>query len=508
MFCTSCGTKNAADNNFCKQCGSKLDRAAAAKINQDDFERALPEDEQMSTLLERAYRLRKESDVEGAIGLCEEALRLRADSTSAHSLLGQLYEEKGDREAAIREYERVLHLNPGSIADRVKLDELRSKGEEGSERKPHTRVVMADPHVMPGLGYARFTSVGVGLALLVLGGLVALQFRPRTAVPAASPTDTSISRASVNGSPANGANATGTTMATTTGTGVSPSLSGTTPDKVGTGAATASNSAVPNAAPVPNSAVTPPVTNPTAANGNPTPASPPASVAPTVIYQQGPIRYVPVPTAAAPNVAGGARLPGIKRPKTNAGNNTSGGLSPNGTYDGTASGNGSGRIILNGDPDVTESNGKTIVKVNPADVSGKPDASGKKGDSDGNSGNGFSRIVVDKTPSGATRMASPAAPASSTESRSFLAVGDDKKRQHDYKGAIDAFTKSLASAGDQMGYVLQQRALCYQQLNELSSAKADYERAINEYRKLEARDPETARNGVRACEKGIKTCGN
>ena len=35
--------------------------------------------------------------------LCEEALRLRTESTSTHSLLGQLYEEKGNRAAAIRD---------------------------------------------------------------------------------------------------------------------------------------------------------------------------------------------------------------------------------------------------------------------------------------------------------------------------------------------------------------------------------------------------------------------
>src|SRR5262245_24191565 len=105
MFCASCGTKNAAESNFCRQCGHKLERPAAPiKISEEEFDRALPADEQVSALLERAYRQRKDSDLPGAIALCEEALRLNPDSTTAHSLLGQLYEASGSRERAIREY--------------------------------------------------------------------------------------------------------------------------------------------------------------------------------------------------------------------------------------------------------------------------------------------------------------------------------------------------------------------------------------------------------------------
>src|SRR5262245_48764648 len=125
MFCTACGIKNADDSNFCRQCGHALERPAAHSVSEEAFERALPEEEQVGALLERAYRLRKAGNVPGAIALCEEALRLRPDSTSAHSLLGQLYELEGERDLAVREYERVLQLNPGSIADRVKLDALR-----------------------------------------------------------------------------------------------------------------------------------------------------------------------------------------------------------------------------------------------------------------------------------------------------------------------------------------------------------------------------------------------
>ena len=105
MFCSSCGSKNAAESNFCRKCGLKLEALPSAKISEEEFDRAMPEDEQVAALLELAYRRRKESDVAGAIGLCKEVLALRPDSTTAHGLLGQLYEQTGDRDKAVEQYE-------------------------------------------------------------------------------------------------------------------------------------------------------------------------------------------------------------------------------------------------------------------------------------------------------------------------------------------------------------------------------------------------------------------
>src|ERR1051326_3812975 len=107
MFCSSCGAKNVAESNFCHQCGLRLERPAGAKVSEEAFDRAMPEDEQVTALLELAYRRRKEGDVPGAIGLCNEVLTIRPESTTAHGLLGQLYEQNGDRGKAIQQYEQV-----------------------------------------------------------------------------------------------------------------------------------------------------------------------------------------------------------------------------------------------------------------------------------------------------------------------------------------------------------------------------------------------------------------
>src|SRR5204863_4871698 len=99
--------KNSQESNFCKQCGLKMDRPAPVKISEEAYDRARPEEEQVSALLERAYHLRSLGDTAGAIAVCEEALDLKADSTSAHSLLGQLYAQVGMRDRAILAYARV-----------------------------------------------------------------------------------------------------------------------------------------------------------------------------------------------------------------------------------------------------------------------------------------------------------------------------------------------------------------------------------------------------------------
>ena len=176
---------------------------------------------------------------------------------------------------------------------------------------------------------------------------------------------------------------------------------------------------------------------------------------------------------------------------------------------GSNGGSDDSRVVLSGDPDVVEGNGKITVKVGENDVPGKltDKNTGKNGDkgSDANPPDYVAHVEAEKSRPNGTK----AAPSAATgDARSLMVVGEERKRGKDFRGAIDAFTRSLANAGDQAGYVYQQRALCYQNLSDSSSAKADYERAIDAYRKLETHDPETARNGIRACQAGIKTCGN
>jgi tetratricopeptide (TPR) repeat protein len=83
-----------------------------------------PAEDRARRLLEDAFRLSEAGQLQQAIRACQQAISLNPASTSAHSLLGTLFERAGDRDGAIREYEQVLTLSPGSTAERRRLNEL------------------------------------------------------------------------------------------------------------------------------------------------------------------------------------------------------------------------------------------------------------------------------------------------------------------------------------------------------------------------------------------------
>ncbi|MDO8586355.1 MAG: tetratricopeptide repeat protein [Armatimonadota bacterium] len=138
MFCTRCGTRNAKTSKFCRECGRKLDPG----IPQSQFDEAEALAEQpvdttkVGDLLFQAFQNLEGDKLDEALKLCQEALRLHPDSTAGHSLLAMVFEKRGDLNAAIRHYDRVLFLNPGSVADREKRDELRRRVKGASEPAP------------------------------------------------------------------------------------------------------------------------------------------------------------------------------------------------------------------------------------------------------------------------------------------------------------------------------------------------------------------------------------
>src|SRR5579872_1714723 len=188
MYCSSCGAKNVAESNYCRQCGLKLAPPQAVRVSEEAFDRAMPEDEKVAALLELAYRRRKDGDLDASIALCNEVVGIRPESTTAHGLLGQLYEQTGDREKAVAQYEKVLKLNPGSIADRVKLDDLREGRAAAPRRAPLSVALPVGSGVDPNGAAMRGGMIwGVGLvALLMLSGAaLAIMFSRR---PESAPT--------------------------------------------------------------------------------------------------------------------------------------------------------------------------------------------------------------------------------------------------------------------------------------------------------------------------------
>ncbi len=120
MRCPKCGKENPTEARFCRSCGERL----AAEGPEPFAPRILTPEERSRRLLEEAFRLSEEGRLQSAIHSCQQAISLNPTSTSAHSLLGTLYERVGDRDGAIREYEQVLTLSPGSTVERRRLNEL------------------------------------------------------------------------------------------------------------------------------------------------------------------------------------------------------------------------------------------------------------------------------------------------------------------------------------------------------------------------------------------------
>ena len=79
------------------------------------------------TLLAQANLLRMRGCWEEAVQNCMTALRLAPDSSSAQSLLGDIYENQGRFDDAIQWYRMALDANPDSPADKIKLDRLLSR---------------------------------------------------------------------------------------------------------------------------------------------------------------------------------------------------------------------------------------------------------------------------------------------------------------------------------------------------------------------------------------------
>lgn len=128
MFCNDCGTRNSVDSKYCKECGSKVnDGYRTMMLTVEDL--SAVEDDQsqqrLTRLLDMAFWHNEAGHTDAAIRASEAALKIHPLCTTAHSLLGTLYEKKGDEHKAIEHFEEVVRLNPDSEADVAKLEQVR-----------------------------------------------------------------------------------------------------------------------------------------------------------------------------------------------------------------------------------------------------------------------------------------------------------------------------------------------------------------------------------------------
>jgi tetratricopeptide (TPR) repeat protein len=170
MFCTQCGAYNTDDSRFCHQCGHRLQpERKIPPLDESVFQLESPEQQQkIQQLLDEALTHESEGRLHEAALACEGVLVLDPANTSAHSLLGLIYEKQGDLQKAVAEYEKVVALNPDSAADRAKLEELRRR-----LHLPPPRLPREEPNQAP-LLIAIFVTVG-----LFVMGLAAMNYQAR-----------------------------------------------------------------------------------------------------------------------------------------------------------------------------------------------------------------------------------------------------------------------------------------------------------------------------------------
>jgi tetratricopeptide (TPR) repeat protein/ribosomal protein L40E len=451
MFCTSCGTRNTADARFCKRCGHALDRTDAPTITEEEFTRPDVEEERFRSLLLLAFQKNEANDLDAAIAACEEALTLQPNSTDAHSLMSTLYEKKGDREKAITEREKVLQLNPGSIADREKLDSLRDGEAAVTPRKIHMSRRQPGGGLFDSPASVAFAAVAVTLMILLIGTGYALWLNSKSPTLSTTPP----------GLP----------------TPPPYAITGTQQPGGGTVFTPQNPSQYPGQS-APSPAQQPPAGGgttftPGAAYGQPQnpPQYPTFDLAQgnRPVYDGGSQSRATPPAPVTPPTQDRSATPGNERRNS----------------DGTT-------FIL---PD-NQNSGQ-----NP------PSDGGTAQPPPSNPG----RIRIDIAPdSGRTSAPGESTPgnANSGNSRTARAAAKEYHLQGNYQAAIREYIRALDGAGEDSAMIHQQIAICHQRLGDKESAITHYEKALAGFRDQIAagRNVEAANQGIRVCEAGIRAC--
>ncbi|MCC6446427.1 MAG: tetratricopeptide repeat protein [Armatimonadetes bacterium] len=184
MTCPQCRADADGDLLFCPECGADLGNAQALGDSLSDRD--------VYPLLAAANLHKIRGEWEAAIQKCVEALRIYPNNVSAHSLMGDIYSQKGDIGEALQWYRMALDLKPDSPSERAKIEKLKAARDQEAARPPSEAILQAHaPEVAStrSLSWVRI-AVAAGAACFILLGVIAAltQWAARPSVPPIRPT--------------------------------------------------------------------------------------------------------------------------------------------------------------------------------------------------------------------------------------------------------------------------------------------------------------------------------
>ena len=167
MSCPQCGNALPEGVTLCPECGAP---AAGPRSNHTRE----PLESEISTFLAEANLLRLRRSYELATAKCIEVLRKYPNNASAHSLLGDIYRDQGSHSDALEWYELAIQLDPASVADREKIQQihsrLRVRQQEQAADTPAWRRAYRRARARVPFGLV----LGLVLGCILLGALIAL----------------------------------------------------------------------------------------------------------------------------------------------------------------------------------------------------------------------------------------------------------------------------------------------------------------------------------------------
>jgi tetratricopeptide (TPR) repeat protein len=115
VSCKSCMAYNSLDSAFCKKCGTTL----AA----DDIQQAK---DKLESVVADGFRIFNSGRTDEAMQMAEAAVSANPTSTAALSLKAMCHERLGQISEALECHERVLEIDPDSMIDKIKVNDLRN----------------------------------------------------------------------------------------------------------------------------------------------------------------------------------------------------------------------------------------------------------------------------------------------------------------------------------------------------------------------------------------------